>query len=125
MSQLTNQQGASSKVLQPLNEHDFYSTLADTSGTSIVFFTKPACGSCRAWYGLLDELVHKRPELNVYEVDASINTMLAREYDLFHLPALFLFLDGEYHAELQCEARLTPLLAELDRAMSGPAMEAP
>jgi len=111
--------------LQPLDEHAFYTTLADTPGISIVFFTKPGCGSCGAWQNLLQELVEQRPQLTVYAVDAAVNTALAREYDLFHLPALFVFLDGEFHAELQCEARLPVLVSELERAINGPAMEAP
>ena len=112
-------------ALQPLDEGDFYATLSGTPGVSIVFFTKPACGSCRVWEALLMQLRQQRPDLNIFRVDAEQNTALAREYDLFHLPALFVFRDGEFHAGLQSEARLAPLIAELERVLDNAATEAP
>ena len=129
---MTNPDPASSKVvslfgrqIQRLNDHEFYSTLAETIGPSIVFFTKPGCSSCRLWERLLAELLHQRDNLRVYQVDAEQNMALSHEYELFHLPALFLFVDGEFHCELQSEARLTQLQIALEAALAAPAEEAP
>ena len=111
--------------IQPLSDHEFYASLAETAGPSIVFFTKPGCSSCRLWKSLLEELLQQRDDVHVYLVDAEQNMALSHEYELFHLPALFLFVDGEFHCELQSEARLAYLLAALDTALDSPAEDAP
>ncbi len=113
------------REIQLLNELEFYSTLAGTSGPSIVFFTKPGCSACRLWQRLLGELLQHRQGIRVFQVDAEQNMGLSHEYELFHLPALFLFVDGEFHRELQVEAHLSNLLAAIDAALAAPAEEAP
>ena len=113
------------RKIQTLTELEFYSTLADSVGPSIVFFTKSGCSSCRLWQRLLSELLQEQKDLQVYEVDAEQNMGLTHEYELFHLPALFLFVNGEFHCELQTEARLSNLLAAIDVALAAPAEEAP
>ncbi len=40
-----------------------------------------------------------------YEVDVSEATGVARYFGIFHLPTVYLYRDGQFHAELQCEAR--------------------
>jgi thioredoxin-like negative regulator of GroEL len=129
---MTESESASGKVvslfgrrIQMLNDHEFYNTLAETTGPSIVFFTKPGCSSCRLWKRLLEDLLQQRDDIHVYRVDAEQNMALSHEYELFHLPALFLFVDGEYHCALQSEARLEHLQAALDLALDSPAEEAP
>lgn len=111
--------------IRPLNDHEFYDALAETIGPSIVFFTKPGCSSCHHWKRLLGELLQLREDIHVFQVDAEQNMALSHEYELFHLPALFLFVDGEFHCELQSEARLTHLQVVLDAALDSPAEEAP
>ena len=113
------------REIRSLNDHGFYARLAETTGPSIVFFTKPGCSSCRLWKRLLEELLQQRDDVDVYLVDAEQNMALSHEYELFHLPALFLFVDGEFHCELQSEARLSHLQAALDVALNSPAEEAP
>ena len=113
------------RKIQSLNEHEFYSKLAETVGPSIVFFTKPGCSACRLWKRLLGDLLQHRQDINVYQVDAEQNMALSHEYELFHLPALFLFMNGEFHCELQAEARMSNLLAAIDAALTAPAQDAP
>ena len=129
---MTESVSASGKVIslfgrkiRSLNDHEFYNTLAETIGPSIVFFTKPGCSSCHLWKRLLAELLQQREDIHVYQVDAEQNMALSHEYELFHLPALFLFVDGEFHCELQSEARLVHIQAALDTALNSPAEEAP
>ena len=114
-----------SRQIRPLTDHEFYATLAETSGQSIVFFTKPGCSSCQLWKRLLGELLQLRDDIHVFQVDAEQNMALSHEYELFHLPAIFLFVDGEFHCELQSEARLTHLQAALEVALNSPAEDAP
>jgi hypothetical protein len=60
-----------------------------------------------------------------YKVDAQRSTALARSYDVFHLPSLFVFVDGHYHAPLQAEAAPAPMLAALKNLLAEPAHEEP
>lgn len=108
-----------------LSDRDFYAVLADTKGASIVFFTQPGCASCRAWSVLLQELQKVRADIHIYRVDAQESSALAQEYAIFHLPALFVFVDGQFHAPLQCEARLATLQTSVASLLATPALDAP
>ncbi len=112
-------------TLQVLNDTDFYSVMHTTRGISIVFFTSEGCSSCRHWKILLNQLAGHRTDLHIVEIDAQHSMGLAREYEVFHLPALFVFVNGEYHAPLQCEARLETIEHTLDAILAAPAQEAP
>jgi len=108
-----------------LSDQDFYAVLSSAPGVSVVFFTNPGCASCRAWRAVLHKFQGERPQLQIYEVDAQTSSALTQEYAIFHLPALFVFVDGEFHAPLQCEARVSVLHAAVTSIVSAPAMEAP
>lgn len=112
-------------TLQVLNDTDFYRVIQATQGVSLVFFTSEGCSSCRYWKALLGQLADKRPALHVIEIDAQHSMGLTREYEVFHLPALFVFVNGEYHAPLQCEAKLATVEHNLDAVLAAPAQEAP
>jgi thioredoxin 1 len=111
--------------LEPLNDANFYDTLQASHGVSIVFFSSEGCNSCRYWKLLLGQVAAQRPALRVYEVDAQQSMGLTQEYEVFHLPALFIFVDGHYHAPLQCEARLDTIEQALDKVLASPAQDAP
>lgn len=108
-----------------LTDQDFYEVLTDTRGPSIIFFTQAGCSSCRAWAVLLQQLQKDRPEFHVFYVDVQESSALSQEYAIFHLPALFIFVDGRYHSPIQSEARLPVLVGVLDRLLKEPAVEAP
>lgn len=112
-------------MLTRLNDTDFYRTLSATQGAVLVFFSSAACNSCRYWRTLLTELPARYHGIRVFEVDAGESMGLTQEYEVFHLPALFLFQDGHYHAPLQCEASLVALTGALDVLLAQPAVEAP
>ena len=89
--------------LYPLSEFDFHIRLAASPGVSLVLFTAPDCGSCRLWLRLLQQF--SSPLLqHCFVVDVQIATALANEYAVFHLPSLFLFVGGKFHAPLHAEA---------------------
>lgn len=111
--------------MQRLDQFTFYPTLADTPGPALVFFSAASCGSCRQWKRLLGDYATAADALPVFEIDAGQDLALAREFELFHLPALFLFVDGEFHRPLQCAAGLAQLRAAIDANLALPAEEAP
>ncbi len=108
-----------------LNQFNFHDTLADADGVSIVLFTKPGCSSCGKWRELLQNYVRKHLDTRLFEVDASADQALAQEFELFHLPSIHLFRNGEYFGELQCEARETVLGAALQDALARPPQDMP
>ena len=99
-------------MLTRLTQFDFYPVIGDTQGPAVVLFSAEACGSCRYWKQFLQSYGAAHPELT-------------QEFELFHLPALFLFVDGEYHAALHCEPNEAAFAALLVRLQQCPAEEAP
>lgn len=107
-----------------LSEFDFHAQLAQCSGASLVFFTAPGCGSCRVWLQLLQHFNHPLLQ-QCFSVDAQLATALAREYDVFHLPSLFLFVNGHYQAPIQAQANPQLLAAAIADALAQPTQEEP
>ena len=97
------------KSLLQLDQFDFHHKLAETEGLAIVIFTGPACGSCKAWKLLLQEYQSRNQQVRCFEVDVERDQALATEFSVFHLPALFLYRNGHYHGQIQCEATLSAL----------------
>lgn len=59
----------------------------------------------------------------LYEVDVSEATGVARYFGIFHLPTLYLYRNGQFHAELQCEARLEAIRQAVQRMLVAPAQD--
>jgi thioredoxin-like negative regulator of GroEL len=111
--------------LPPLTQFDLHHRLAEMEGPAVVCFTAPACGSCRQMKLALAALRRGRPDLAVFEVDAQHEAGLTREFGVFHLPALFLFVDGEYHRPVEAEPLPERLATAIDAALGLPPLEAP
>jgi thioredoxin-like negative regulator of GroEL len=112
--------------VKQLSQFDFHHTLAATPGTSLVMFGSRDCGSCRHLKRVFTEMSQSPDNtLSLFEVDAQRDTALAREFEVFHLPAMFLFQDGEYHCELHSPAQPEALQRNVARALAQPAQEAP
>jgi len=108
-----------------LDQFEFHHRLARTAGVAIVLFTSRGCASCKAWKLLLAEYRRKHTETLVFEVDAERDLALTREFNVFHLPGLFLYVGGRYHSALQCEARPEALHNAITAALAAPAHEPP
>jgi thioredoxin 1 len=110
--------------LAPLSEFDYHTTLARTHGASLVLFTSPGCGTCRRVESLLPAAASDTLTA-LFKVDVQQATALARQFELFHLPALFLYRDGHFHAELNCAVTPIALQQAIDDALAKPAQEEP
>lgn len=108
-----------------LDQFDFHRRIAATGGVTLVTFGSADCGSCRHLERVLDEVRKHRPDWHFYRVDAQRDAALTHEFEVFHLPTLFLFSNGEFHCELHAEARPATVIAAAERALSLPAEEAP
>jgi len=111
--------------MQPLTQFDFHHRIAEVAGIALVAFTSTHCGSCRHLRRVLRDLGPQRPGWQLFEVDAQHEAGLTREFEVFHLPTLFLFRDGVFHCELQAEARPSVIIAAAESALRQPPMEAP
>jgi thioredoxin-like negative regulator of GroEL len=50
---------------------------------------------------------------------------VARYFGIFHLPTLYLYRDGRFHAELQCEARREAIQQVVLGLLAAPAQDEP
>lgn len=107
-----------------LNRFDFHQRVAQTAGTSILFFTNEGCGSCRRWKEILHAYAADNA-VTVFEVDAGFDQGLTREFAVWVLPSLFLFADGRYHAPLHSEAQTSKLHDAVLAALADAAQEPP
>lgn len=112
-------------AIRAIEQFEFHQTLEKSSGTAIVFFSSRECLSCRHWQQLLEHYCKLHPEVHVFKVDAGMDQALTEEFNVFHLPALFIYHNGQYHAALQCEARLEPLEIGIKATLAAPAEEIP
>lgn len=110
--------------LPELDQYNFHHRISEMSGHTVVFFTSPDCGACRAARFALASLREKNG-LRVYEVDAVMNPALTNEFGFFHLPSLYLYIDGDYHAQIQSEANPDSLAHAIETLTAMPAEEEP
>lgn len=106
-----------------LDEASYHRRLASTPGLALVLFGGPDCGACRVAESRLPAAAPAG--ISLFKVDVQRATALARAFEVFHLPELFLYRDGHFHARLACEISTPALAAALDRALAAPAEEEP
>jgi thioredoxin-like negative regulator of GroEL len=111
--------------LPKLDQFDFHAALADMTGPTLIMFTSPDCGSCRHLRRVLQEVNVREPGWQVFEVDAQRDPALANEFEVFHLPTIFLFNNGEFHCQLEAAAGTVAIISATRSALLQPAGEAP
>lgn len=93
-----------SKRITLLDEFSYHHVIEETLGLSLVFYTGPNCGSCHHLRDVLNEYLRQYDDLRVFEVDAVTSSALINEFNVFHLPSMFLYKEGQYHCEFHSEA---------------------
>ena len=111
-------------AFEPLGEATYHARIAQTPGDAIVLFSHAHCGACRAWTRLLPEALSQTVQ-HFYEVDVALDTGMARYFGIFHLPTIYLYRDGLFHAELQAEARVDTVQRAAHTLFNSPAQEEP
>lgn len=105
-------------------EGEFHARLAATDGVAVVLFSTAHCGACRAWKRLLPDALASMADA-FYEVDVSEATGVARYFGIFHLPTIYLYRDGCFHAELQCEAKSDAIRLAARELLAAPPQDEP
>lgn len=121
----TPRQPPNHSALPALSQFDFHARLSETAGTTLVMFSSPDCGGCRHLRQVLREVHRLEPRWQLFEVDAQRDQALTHEFEVFHLPTIFLFRDGEFHCQLEAEARPAAIVAATRSALQRPPEEAP
>jgi hypothetical protein len=106
-----------------LTDFDIDHQLLEQPGISLVIFTGAGCASCR-W---------ARRELPGFElpidrlcwIDAGDNGGAAQRYQVFHLPAMFVVRDGQFHGPLHSRLTVSELGAGVKQALRSNAEELP
>lgn len=112
-------------ALESLEQFEFHQTLDAVTGVGIIFFSSQECQSCRYWEQLLGQFIEKHPDIKVFRIDAALDQALTEEFDVFHLPSLFVYNNGKYHAAIHSEARLESLEVAINKLLESPAEEMP
>lgn len=120
----TSPGGTDLHTFSRLAEGDFHARLAATSGVTVVLFSAPHCSACRAWKKLLPQALADVASA-FHEVDVGEATGVARYFDIFHLPTIYLYRDGRFHAELQCEARQAVIRQAAQSLLAAPPQDEP
>ncbi|MEL6345067.1 MAG: thioredoxin family protein [Myxococcota bacterium] len=111
--------------LSPLSAFDYYPVLDARKPPALVIFTGPACGACRRLKAILSQMAPPLNDLAVFEVDAANAAGLVEELEIFHLPALFLYADGDYHASVHPQLTAASIAAAVTAAAAGPPQPLP
>lgn len=91
---------------------------------AVVLFSAPRCDACRVWKQLLPQVLAGVAS-TFYEIDVGEATGVAHHFGIFHLPTIYLYRDGLFHAELQCEARRDAIRLAVKSLLTAPAQDEP
>lgn len=111
--------------IKTLTEFNYHQCLADTMDIALVYFTAPYCGACRHLAKVLQQYHCAEHKLTVFNVDAGMSMALVNEFNVFHLPSLFLYQQGVYHCQLHTESLPSAIKQAIKQALPLPAEEEP
>lgn len=94
------------------------------TGTALVLFGQPGCGTCRVAKARLPDLLPPTVD-TLFEVDVAVSSALANEFELFHLPALALYQNGAFHAWVNTPLERNRLTTAIHKALLAAPEEAP
>lgn len=108
-----------------LSQFNFHHHINEDKGISIVVFSSIDCGACRHIENALAQVQQAKKSWHIYKVDAQLDAALVNEFEVFHLPSLFLFHNGQYHCPLNCNALPSSIIEKVESCLRLPAEESP
>ena len=108
-----------------LSQFDFHARLSDLTAPALVTFTAAGCGACRHLRQVMQDVRRQQPQWALFEVDAARDQALINEFEVFHLPTIFLFSDGIFHCQLEAAATPSAIISATFAALQQPRQEAP
>ena len=110
-------------MLESLSAFDYYHVLDSRQDPSLVCFTKPSCGGCRTLKKILTDEAFVIPYLRCFEVQAEDAYGIIEELNIFHLPTMLLYYEGELHREIFSVLQPQALRQAIEQAISLPRQE--
>jgi len=107
----------SSEVQVIQSEEEFKRCVAQ--GTVLVDFWAPWCGPCRMQLPVVEEVAKEfAGKATVAKVNVDENEILAEQFKVSSIPALFVFVDGQVVQEFHGVQNRSTLTAALEQAMA-------
>ena len=114
---MNRQTPADSHPLKNLEQFEFHEVLGAATGPTLVMFSSTGCGGCRHLRAVLETVAAMRDDWHYFVVDAGQDAALVHEFEVFHLPTLLLFNDGQFHCELQSAASVDAIVPAVETAL--------
>jgi len=116
-------------MVEELDEFNFHPVISENTGIALVFFTGPHCASCHHLRDLLNKEKQQFSdhflEFIAFEIKADKAAALVNEFNVFHLPTMFLYRNGQFHCELNAQAHPQKIIDAIELALTKPADEEP
>ena len=78
-----------------VNKNNFQEEVLQSDKPVLLDFWAPWCGPCRMVLPLLDEIAAERPDVKVVKVNVDEEGELANQFEVFSVPTLMVFKNGE------------------------------
>jgi len=104
--------------IQEISPFDYFHVLDARNEPSLVIVTSPACGACRRLTHILQEAQLDVDGLKCWQLQAAASVGLLEELEVFHLPAMFLYAQGDCLGEIQCVLTVDAIRAQIVRMLS-------
>ena len=109
--------------LQGLTDASLYPSLEAAGGPVVVAFGTPGCGGCRRLRALLPALGEAVTGVDLAYAEAERCPGILADLEAFHLPAIWLFVDGDPWAPIQAPLRVAALTEAIAAALAGPPVD--
>ena len=110
-------------VLDGLTDASLYPALEARGGPVVVAFGTPSCGGCRRLRALLPALRAAVGGVAVAYAEAERCPGILADLEAFHLPAIWLFVDGDPWAPVEASLTVASLSAAIAAAHHGPPVD--
>ena len=78
-----------------ITKDNFESEIGSYAGDVLVDFWATWCGPCRMMSPIIDQIAEEYPQLKVGKIDTDAQPELAARFEIFSIPTLMHFRDGQ------------------------------
>lgn len=83
-----------------ITDQSFQTEVLDVSGAVLVFFWAGWCAPCKMLFPLLGEICEDpKLSLRVCQINIEEEKAIFQQYKLQNIPAMLLFMNGQYHSQ--------------------------